>query len=262
MHERLYKTHAIVLRRYDFGEAGRQLVVYTPNLGKLSMIAKGVKRVTSKLAGHLEPLTLSSIVAARGRNLDTVTQADTIEAFVHARTDPDRVYYGLLVIELLDKLTLEGEENRALWDLLIQTLRRIDAEDDPWAAAAYFQVRLFVLSGYKPEVGRCVECEQPLEASNIHFSPTLGGTLCPNCRTADTRALAVSANAIKLLRLAASPSYATYARVRVPMGVRDELDAILHSSRLSITDREVGSATLLETLKRSSYRPIGGRRES
>ncbi len=257
MHERLYKTQAVVLRRYDFGEAGRQLVVFTPNLGKLSMIAKGVKRVTSKLAGHLEPLTLSTIVAARGRNLDTVTQADTVESFAHARTDPDRVYYGLLVIELLDKLTLEGEANRALWDLLIQTLRRIDGDDDPWTAAAYFQVRLLVLSGYKPELGRCVECEGALDARNLHFSPTLGGTLCPNCRTADTAAFAVSANAVKLLRLAASPPYSEYARIRIPTTVRDEIDAILHTYRLSITDREVGSATLLESLKRTSYRPMG-----
>ncbi len=262
MHERLYKTQAVVLRRYDFGEAGRQLVVFTPNLGKLSMIAKGVKRVTSKLAGHLEPLTLSTIVAARGRNLDTVTQADTVESFVRARTDPDRVFYGLLVIELLDKLTLEGEENRALWDLLIQTLRRIDAEDDPWAAAAYFQVRLLVLSGYKPELGRCVECEGDLDARSLFFSPMLGGALCPACRTADTAAFAVSANAIKLLRLAASRSYTEYSRVRIPTTLRDEVDAILHTNSLSITDREVGSATLLETLKRRSYQPTARPRDA
>jgi DNA repair protein RecO (recombination protein O) len=261
MHERLYKTQAVVLRRFDFGEAGKQLVVYTPNYGKLSVIAQGVKRSTSKLAGHLEPLSLGFIVAARGRNLDTVTQADTVEAFANARTDPDRVFYALLVAELLDKLTLEHEENRALWDLLVGTLRRIDSDEDPWTAATYYQVRLLALSGYKPQLEECVECEGKLDPQAVYYSPRLGGTLCPACRMADTQAFGVSANAIKLLRLAASPAYAPYSRVRVPAALRGEVEGVLRAALAGVTDREVGSAALLDLMKRdpAARLPSGGR---
>ncbi|MDP9382457.1 MAG: DNA repair protein RecO [Chloroflexota bacterium] len=251
MNERLYKTQAVVLRRFDFGEAGKQLVVYTPGLGKLSIIAQGVKRATSKLAGHLEPLSLSYIVAARGRNLDTVTQADTVEAFANARTDPHRVFYALLVAELLDKLTLDQEENRALWDLLVSTLRRIDTEDDPWTPATYFQVRLLVLSGYKPQLDECVECGGKLDPSAVFYSPRVGGTLCPGCRMADVQSFGVSANAVKLLRLAVAPAYGPYSRVRVGSPLRAEVEGILRASLGNITDREVGSAALLDIMKRA-----------
>jgi DNA repair protein RecO (recombination protein O) len=252
MREKVYKTHAVVLRRFDFGEAGKQLVVYTPRYGKLSVIAQGVKRATSKLAGHLEPLSLSTIVAARGRNLDTVTQADTVEPFARARTDSDRVFHALLVVELLDKLTLDAEENGALWDLLISTLRRIDAEDDPWTAAAYFQVRLLVISGYKPQLEECVECAAALDPRAVSYSPRLGGTLCGRCRTADTHSFGVSANAVKLLRLATAPAYGTFAKVRTPQALRAEVEGVLRASMRQITDREVGSMALLDIMRREA----------
>ncbi len=256
MQDRLYKTQAVVLRRFDFGEAGKQFVVYTPRQGKLSVLAQGVKRATSKLAGHLEPLSLCFIVAARGRNLDTVTQADTVESFVRARTDSDRVFYALFVVELLDKLTLEHEENPALWDLLVSTLRRIDSEDDPWMAATYFHARLLAISGYKPELSVCVECGTTLDPKALFYSPRLGGTLCAACRMADTQAFAVSPNSVKLLRLAVAPSYDAFSRVRVGPELRSEVEGQLRASLRQITDREVGSAALLDLMKRQADRRL------
>ena len=254
MNERLYKTQAVVLRRFDFGEAGKQLVIYTPARGKCSVIAQGVKRATSKLAGHLEPLSLASIVAARGRNLDTVTQADTVESFANARTDPGRVFHALLVAELLDKLTLDHEENRALWDLLVATLRRIDADADPWMASAYFRVRLLVLSGYKPELDECVQCGSKLDPSTLYYSPRVGGTLCAGCRAADSQAFPVSPNAVKLLRLAVGPAYPPFARVRVGPELRNEVDGILRSSFRQLTERDVGAESLLDAMTREPAR--------
>lgn len=250
MQDRVYKTQAVVLRRYEFGETGKQLVIYTPGRGKLSVLAKGVKRITSKLAGHLEPLTLSLVVAARGRNLDTVTGAETVESFARLRTEPERLFYGMFVTELLDKLTPEHEESRALWDLFLQTLRRVDAAPDPWLAVTYFQVRLLVLSGYKPEVGMCVECQGPLDPRSVYYSPRLGGALCPQCRLSDSGALAVSANAIKVLRLAAGSTYSALERVAVKPPLRVEVDALLRENLRRLLEVELRSTELLETLGR------------
>ncbi len=245
-----------MLRRFDFGEAGKQLVVYTPAQGKVSMLAQGVKRATSKLAGHLEPLSLCFIVAVRGRNLDTVTQADTVEPFIHARMDTDRVFYALLVAELLDKFTLEHEENAALWDLLVNTLRRIDKEDDPWVPTSYFQTRLLTISGYMPELALCVECSSSLDPKELYYSTRLGGTLCAACRMSDTHAFPISPNAVKLLRLAVAPSYSAYARFKVTPELRSEMEGVLRVSTRQVTDREVGSAALLDLMKREPNRRI------
>ncbi len=254
MQDRIYKTEAVVLRRYDFGEAGKQLVIYTPRLGKRSVLAKGVKRTTSRLAGHLEPLALASIVAARGRNLDTVTQASTVESFSRLRNDGDRVFHGLMVAELLDKLTPEQEENHALWTVFTETLRRLDTEQDPWAPSTYFQVRAIALSGYRPELEACVQCEGRLDARAVYYSPRLGGALCPEHRLADAGSFEVSANAIKVLRAAVGPSYESFRRLRVSDSLRAEVDRILRLNLRTLLEVEVSSAALIDHLSRQPVR--------
>lgn len=249
MRDKIYKTQAIVLRRYDFGEAGKQLVIYTPTLGKLSVLARGVKRTTSRMAGHLEPLSLSTVVAARGRNLDTITQADTVESFFRLRSEPEKLFHGFAVAELLDKLTPEQEEHRAVWDLFVSTLRGIEKDPDPWAPASYFNVRLLVLAGYAPELQVCVNCGEALDPRQVYYSPRLGGTLCPACRTADVGALAVSANAIKVLRLASGPDYGAYRAVKIGPALRGEIDALLRENVRRLLDVEMNSARLFKTLE-------------
>lgn len=255
MQERVYKTQAVVLRRYDFGETGRQLVIYTPCMGKLSAIAKGVKRPTSKLAGHLEPLCLSSIVAARGRNLDTITQASTVESFVHARTDPEKTVYAMLVAELLDKLTLEGEGSRQIWTLFTNSLRRIDAGEPVWPVVIFFWIRIMALTGYLPELQRCVECGGALDPDNLFFSPQAGGVLCSNCRATRSLASSVNASAIKVLRAAVAVDFETFRKIRVSNQLRDEVYKLLRSATAQISDREFSSLTLLDTYNLSAPRP-------
>src|SRR5579864_2914277 len=84
---RVYRTEAIVLKGYDYGEADRILTLLTPHLGKLSAIAKGVRRTKSRMSGHVDLFTRSSLLIARGRQLDIITQADTLENFRPVRSD-------------------------------------------------------------------------------------------------------------------------------------------------------------------------------
>src|SRR5437588_93894 len=104
---RVYRTEAIVLRGYDYGEADRILTLYTPNSGKLRAIAKGVRRTKSRMAGHLDLFTRSNMLVARGRQLDIVTQAETIESFRSMRDDLSRVSLAHYVAELVDSFTAE-----------------------------------------------------------------------------------------------------------------------------------------------------------
>ena len=78
---RVYRTEAIVLRRTDFGEADRLLTVYTPDRGKLRLIAKGARKPTSRKSGHVELFSRGQFLVAVGRELDIITQAETLEPF-------------------------------------------------------------------------------------------------------------------------------------------------------------------------------------
>jgi DNA repair protein RecO (recombination protein O) len=90
----VYRTEGIVLKGYDFGEADRILTLYTPQLGKLRAVAKGMRRTKSRMGGHLDLFTRSNLLVARGRQLDIVTQAETIESFASMRTDLLRALCG------------------------------------------------------------------------------------------------------------------------------------------------------------------------
>ena len=91
---RVYKTQAIVLRQRKLGEADKIVTLYSSHGGKIDAVAKGIRRTKSRMAGHLEPLTLGSYLLAEGRDLDILTQAETIDAFPRLRADLDRNYIG------------------------------------------------------------------------------------------------------------------------------------------------------------------------
>ena len=109
---RVYKTQAVVLRQRKLGEADKIVTLYCSHLGKVDGVAKGIRRTKSRLAGHLEPLTFGSYLLAEGRNLDVITQAETIDAFPKIRGDLHRLSLGIYCTELVDRLVpLRSEGN-------------------------------------------------------------------------------------------------------------------------------------------------------
>src|SRR5438876_1017378 len=82
-----YRTEAVVLHAVRTGEADRILTIFSPTIGKVRAVARGVLRPTSHLSGHLEPFSRSSLLIAHARNLDIVTQAETLESFPTIRED-------------------------------------------------------------------------------------------------------------------------------------------------------------------------------
>ena len=95
--ERNIRVEAVVLRHSDWGEADRLLWLYSRELGKVRAIAKGVRKMRSRKAGHLEPFTRAILLLARGRDLLIVTQADTVEAYLPMREDLLRLSYAAAV---------------------------------------------------------------------------------------------------------------------------------------------------------------------
>ncbi|TME36567.1 MAG: DNA repair protein RecO, partial [Chloroflexi bacterium] len=109
---RLYRTPAVILKRTDLGEADRIVTFFSRDVGKIRAVAKGVRRTTSRSAGHLEPFTLSDVMFAVGRELDVISQADTLEAFREIREDLELTTHAYYLAEVVDLLTEDRLENR------------------------------------------------------------------------------------------------------------------------------------------------------
>ena len=236
---RLYRTESVILRRQDLGETDRIVTVFTPGYGKLRALAKGVRRPGSRKAGHLEPLARSTLLVAKGRDLDIITQAETIDAYPKLRQDLDRLGQAAYVVELVDRFGVEEADSQALFHLTTNTLERIDQEIETAASLRYFQVRLLDLSGYRPELHRCVDCSNEAQPQDQFFSANEGGLLCPNCGPKNPYARPLSLGALKVLRHYQRHGYEEAARPQISGSVALELEGLMESYLNHLVERDL-----------------------
>jgi DNA repair protein RecO (recombination protein O) len=246
---RTYQTEAIIIKKIKLGEADRILTLYTPHLGKIRAVAKGVRRPRSKLAGHLELLTHSLVSLARGRNLDTITGSQTINSFLPLKSDLQLSSYALYATELVDQFTADHIENYPLFQLLLETLHRLCRGGDNELVLRYFELHLLNEVGYRPQLQQCVSCRQVLAPTTNSFSPSAGGMLCPSCSQNQSMTHPVSVNALKVLRLLQSNDYNTVVKLEMNLELSHQLEEVMRNYLKYLLEREVKSAAWLDTLR-------------
>lgn len=244
-------TEVVVLRHADWGEADRLLVLFSREAGKLRAIAKGVRKLHSRKAGHLEPFTRLKIMLARGRDFWIVTQADTVDAYPPVREDLLRTAYAAYTVELLDRFTYEEGQNKGLYQLLVETLERISSLSDPLIAVRYYEIRLLDLLGFRPELVRCVSCGNEIKAVDQYFDAPHGGAVCPRCGEDSPTARAISMNTLKFLRHYQRSSFREATRVDLPPAVRQEMEAHLNFYLTYWLERGLNSASFIKEVRRN-----------
>ncbi len=249
---RVYKTQAVVLRQRKLGEADKIVTLYCTQYGKVDAVAKGVRRTKSRMAGHLEPLTHGSYLLAEGRELDIVTQAETIDAYPGLRGDLERLSRGIYCAELVDRLTPERSEGAPIFHLLTETLQVLDREPDIDIAVRRFEMHLLDQLGYRPSMERCAVCDRRLEPVLNFWSPASGGVVCPECADDSLRLAPLSVNALKVLRILQRASFAEAARIRISADLLAEIEACLEAQVHFVLERDVRSAGFVETLRRDA----------
>jgi DNA repair protein RecO (recombination protein O) len=247
---RVYQTEAIVIKRIKLGEADRILTLYTPELGKLKAVAKGTRRPQSKLGGHVELLTHSHLMLARGRNLDIITQAQTINNFLPIKDDLERISRGLYIAELVDSFTGEHIEDRQLFNLLLETLHQLSRSKDYELVLRYFELHLLDHLGYRPQLQQCTECNSPLKPETNFFSPHQGGVLCHDCGFNEPAARPLSLNALKVLRLWQNCNLVTARRVKISPELATELEQLMREYIKYLLEKQLKSTAWLDKLKR------------
>lgn len=278
-HTRVYSTEAIVLRRTNFGEADRILTLFTPSYGKVRAIAKGVRRTTSRLSGHLEPFTRTQLLLATGRELDIVTQAEGRERLDHLRDHHWHATGAWYVAELVDRFLEDADPHPRLYQLFTRTLRLLDddagtltppspslpaadvetntaasapvaatvahpvAGSRGWLALRYFELHLLDELGYRPALHNCAGCDTPLRPEENGYNAELGGALCPNCSRYAQRRLTLPA--LKVLRLLQTSTWEAVPRLRLDSSLQAEIEGTLQTSLRYHLDRDLKSWSFL-----------------
>ena len=246
---RNYQTEAIIIKKTKLGEADRILTLYTPHLGKIQAVAKGVRRPRSKLSGHLELLTHSQVSLARGKNLDTVTGSQTINSFLAVKSDLELISYALYITELVDKFTGDHIENCPLFKLLLETLKQLEKGGDNELILRYFELHLLSRVGYRPQLQHCVLCHSPLQPAIHSFSARAGGMLCPDCSSSQPFTYNLSFNGLKLFRLLQDGDFNTVSFLKIERKLSNELEWIMRNYIRYLLEREIKSFAWLDSLK-------------
>jgi DNA repair protein RecO (recombination protein O) len=251
MRDRLYRTEAVILRRSDYSEADRIITLFTPGYGKVRVIAKGVRKTKSRLAGHLELFMRVQLLLATGRNLDIVTQAQIVEPYKRLSDNLRGLSYAYYVAELLDKLTLDEQENRPAYDLLVATLDALDRSDVPDLVVRYYELHLLGFLGYRPYLFHCASCQEPLTEAADRWSIVGGGMLCLRCTSQDAHAFQIGLPAFKALRYLQREPIGAVEQLRLSESLRRELEALLRATIKPILERDLKSVAFLNAVQSS-----------
>jgi DNA repair protein RecO (recombination protein O) len=251
---RLYVTDAIVLSRFDYGEADRILTLLTPELGKIKAIAKGIRRPKSRIGGSLEPLAELRLQLARGRTFDVVTQVTMLHSWLGLHDRLEVTATAWYCAELLERSLEERHAAEPLYLLLRRAYELLDAGMVPERVARWFEMRLCDELGVRPEVDRCVECDRLLEAGDeVRWVPRLGGVLCGRHAGPSMVTAGLSTDALKVLKAYQRMDVEGLAGLRLPRAVEAEVERVMGEFVRHVMERDTRSRRFLEEVK-AGYR--------
>jgi DNA repair protein RecO (recombination protein O) len=182
-----FQTAALVMGSHKLSDADRVVSLFTEANGRVPTVVKGVRKVSSRFGGRLEPLSLLTVRLHQGRNLATLTAADTISTGASIRDNRNALQAGLSVIELLARTTTEHERRPRTWNLLQRfhplmenAAKRAGEGNAVISVALGAELKLLLLAGFLPHIANCSICGTT-GAPLTRFSAAAGGSICPDC---------------------------------------------------------------------------------
>lgn len=241
----LYKTEGIVLKSMEFKEADKIVTIYTKDYGKITAIAKGVRKTKSKFGSSLEILTYSIFLIYKGRNIDIVSQTEILESFFSTSKEVIKFAFAANCVEIVNKLTEEREINIGLFNLLKEVLHYLRRTNDPKLLALSFKWQTMSILGYRPSLNHCCKCNKSIEdQKEMYFNVREGGLVCNNCIAEDKEeCIKVYLYFVKLVRKILITPLSTISNATIPDIKMKELEKITdlyiayHSEKSFKTDR-------------------------
>jgi DNA repair protein RecO (recombination protein O) len=248
--DHIQTIEAVIISHKDFGEADRLVTLFSLENGKIRALAKGVRKIHSRKAAYLEPFMHSRVVLARGKTFWIITQADAIFNNPAIRESLSKTAQAAYVMELADRFSIEGEPDRFVFRLLVDTLKRINDHPDAFNALRFFEMRILDQAGFRPDLINCVSCASEISAQDQFFSGTQGGVLCPTCGVLHNRVRKVSMNTLRFIRHIQRSAYSELEHISIPSKVQDEMAALMANYLSSILERKLNAPDFLKQVNR------------
>jgi len=247
--DHIYRTRAIILKRREQGEADRVITLFTPEYGKRVVIAKGVRKPTSRKAGHLEPFAHAALMLAKGKTWDIITSARTVTSFRRLREDLDLMAYASYFCELLDAFVQEDDPHSELYDLLLTAFRRLETSPNPVLTGRWYELALLQHAGFAPQLFRCVQCGAKIEPVINYFSNGRGGVLCPQHGEGVRNAHPIPLNALKVLRYIQTQPYNHIISLQISAGTLRQVEKLMGEYLRYLLERRLKTKQFIQLLR-------------
>jgi DNA repair protein RecO (recombination protein O) len=196
-----YTTEGIVIGGSKLGEADRILRILTRDRGKISAVAKGVRKGKSKFSGSLEPMMVNSFLLAEGRSLDIVCQAENIRCYSNINSDYSLICCAGNLLEAAGKLTEEGLRDETTYEFLLAALDSLEDGLNPQIVELVFKTRMLMEHGIFPNLAGCNTCGRA-SSQKIHFDGTEMAFICDSCAKEQGKYHPVNITALECLYMA------------------------------------------------------------
>ncbi|MDQ0858342.1 DNA repair protein RecO [Bacillus sp. V2I10] len=223
----LQKCEGIVIRTNDYGETNKIVTIYTRELGKVGVMARGAKKPNSRLTSSTQLFTYGYFLFQKSSGLGGLQQGETISSMRGIREDIFLTAYASYAAELLDKSTEQNEPNPFLFELFSQTLQLLNEGVDPDVLLFIFEMKIVNVLGLYPQLDSCVNCSS--KDGTFHFSIRENGFICHRCFGADPYRLQISQATAKLLRLFYYFDLERLGKVTVKSETKAELKLVIDS---------------------------------
>ncbi len=244
----LVKTAGIVLHSRKWGDADRIVTLYTMRLGKLRGVARGARRLKSRLGGMIEPFTLCQfdLFEKSGDSLYRISQVAIDEPFSKFRDDLALMTAAGRMVNLVNAVMAEGDAEPRVFEMLESGLRMLlESRDAAWTALL-FQIRLLGMTGFRPQTEQCAACGQVRRGPLPQFSPLAGGMVCERCASRQPfRCTILSRGSVAFLHQALQISPALLGRLHAAGQVRAEVESVIESYVTVVAGRRLPAVDFL-----------------
>lgn len=226
-------TQGVVLRYTNYKEADRMVTLFSPERGKISVLARGCRKQNSRLLSATELFSYGEYMLYKKGDFHIMTGSNIQESFYDIRNDLDKLVYGSYILDLTGEVVNPGEGDSYLFFLLLQTLSYLCySTSNPEDIIHVFEMKLMDHLGYRPILNACIMCGRKLEGTpspkgSLSFDIRQGGLICRNCPRGDGKIYNLNLGTIKTMEYILDMDIKGLNVFKIPSSINKELDRTL-----------------------------------
>ena len=238
-------TRGIILKVTSHGESDKLVTFYSPDIGRVTSIAKGAHRSKRRFVNKLELFSLLRIAYRPSKNggLLFLSEAELENPFLNLRMGYTRYVTAMLACELIVQFTSEHDPDPIIFELLLWLLSTIQKKDNQLRTAALFHLRLLSASGYQPQLDDCHKCGRTVNKNrSFALQPAHGALICNRCNSnVQHSGFSLSLQTIKFLQIAQQLNIQQLGRLQLPRKNARETLRVLYLYSQHLLQRDIHS---------------------